>query len=365
MANIGYVINSSSSPTITNCVFSENLAPDLVLGGGGGGGMYNSKSIPIVANCIFSKNSSAGSGGGMSNWWDADPTIINCTFSGNSPTAVSNGYDGDSNPTLTNCILWGDTLYEIVGAIITYSDVQGGFSGTGNINADPCFADPCNGDYHLQSQASRWDPTSESWVIDDVTSVAIDAGNMADPIGFEPFPNGGVINMGAYGGTVEASKSYFGTTPCETIVAGDINGDCKVDFKDLALMGKHWLEDREPSPTIISQEVLGCSPGSQRSEETLGSEELRFKVTVQGKCIYFEDMIYANCCFGDFELQMEINGNNITIREIAHIQNYCWCVCDFPASATLGPFAEGEYLLEAIDVDGSSLGTVSVTIGGS
>jgi hypothetical protein len=39
--------------------------------------------------------------------------------------------------------------------------------------------------------------------------------------------------MVAYGGTDEAGKSYFGTPVCETIIAGDINGDCKVDFDDL------------------------------------------------------------------------------------------------------------------------------------
>ena len=52
--------------------------------------------------------------------------------------------------------------------------------------------------------------------------------------------------MGAYGGTAEASKSYFGEPICETIVAGDINGDCKVDFKDFAFMAFHWLEDNNP-----------------------------------------------------------------------------------------------------------------------
>ncbi len=66
---------------------------------------------------------------------------------------------------------------------------------------------------------------------------------MASPIGYEPFPNGGRINMGAYGGTEEASKSYFDAPVCQTPVAGDINGDCKVDFKDFAIMGYHWLED--------------------------------------------------------------------------------------------------------------------------
>jgi hypothetical protein len=50
--------------------------------------------------------------------------------------------------------------------------------------------------------------------------------------------------MGAYGGTSEASKSYFGKPSCETIVAGDINGDCKVNFLDFWLMALHWLEER-------------------------------------------------------------------------------------------------------------------------
>lgn len=48
--------------------------------------------------------------------------------------------------------------------------------------------------------------------------------------------------MGAYGGTAEEIKSHFSATPCETIV----NGDCKVDFLDLALTGYRWLEDNNP-----------------------------------------------------------------------------------------------------------------------
>jgi hypothetical protein len=50
--------------------------------------------------------------------------------------------------------------------------------------------------------------------------------------------------MGAYGGTEEASKSYFGEPVCETIVTGDIDGDCEVNLKDFELMAFHWLEDR-------------------------------------------------------------------------------------------------------------------------
>jgi hypothetical protein len=146
---------------------------------------------------------------------------------------------------------------------VKYSDLQGGWTGTGNINVDPCFvsvgywdangtpADTnddfwVDGDYHLKSQAGRWDTNEGRWTKNDVTSPCIDAGDPASPIGYEPFPNGGIINMGAYGGTEEASKSYFGEPLCETIVAGDINGDCKVDFKDFAFMAFHWLEYNNP-----------------------------------------------------------------------------------------------------------------------
>jgi hypothetical protein len=59
-------------------------------------------------------------------------------------------------PIVTNSILWGDltggTPTEIRtsnGVVVEYSDVQGGFSGTGNINADPLFVDAANGDTHL------------------------------------------------------------------------------------------------------------------------------------------------------------------------------------------------------------------------
>ena len=65
------------------------------------------------------------------------------------------------------------------------------------------------GDYRLKSQAGRWDPDAETRVQDEVTSPCIDAGLPASPVGHEPAPNGDRINMGAYGGTIEASKSYL------------------------------------------------------------------------------------------------------------------------------------------------------------
>jgi len=76
-----------------------------------------------------------------------------------------------------------------------------------NMNSEPFFADPDKGDYNLKSQAGRWDPKTQIWVRDNVTSPCIDKGDPSTPLGVEPSPNGGIVNMGAHGGTTEASKT--------------------------------------------------------------------------------------------------------------------------------------------------------------
>ena len=78
-----------------------------------------------------------------------------------------------------------------------------------SLSLDPQFvdtsADPKDMDLHLTSQAGRWD--GSGWVADATTSLCIDAGNPQDSYDLEPPPHGNRINMGAYGNTVEASKS--------------------------------------------------------------------------------------------------------------------------------------------------------------
>jgi len=183
-----------------------------------GGGIYClNGSSPTITNCTFRGNSAYGSlgrlpsayGGGIC-CQSSKPRITNCTFNGNLAEDHGGGmYCEDSSPTLTNCIFWGNTPNEIYGdnVTVTYSNIQGGYVGEGNMDVDPLFADPENGDYHLKSQVGRYDPNTQTWVVDDVTSLCIDAGDPTSPIGLEPLPNGAIVNIGAYGGTSEASKS--------------------------------------------------------------------------------------------------------------------------------------------------------------
>ena len=77
----------------------------------------------------------------------------------------------------------------------------------GNINKDPLFADPDNGDFHLKSKYGRYVAQGDDWVTDSVTSPCIDTGDPDEYPRAELTPNGNRINMGAYGGTPYASLS--------------------------------------------------------------------------------------------------------------------------------------------------------------
>ena len=261
---------------IRNCTFKDNYAY------GYGSGIYLSGSARFL-NCNFSGNKAGISGGAVCFGNDinvlGDMYFRGCIFQGNSSVSGAESYTGpiafcnctlvdnfieQSYSNIINCIIWNrEQNLPPYWYSLYYSDININDSYLGdhhNINLDPLFADPGNwddngtpddanddfwveGDYHLKSQAGRWNPNTQSWIQDDVTSPCIDTGDPNSPIGYEPFPNGGYINMGAYGGTSEASKSYFGKPLCETIIAGDINGDCKVDQTDMDILMLHWLDD--------------------------------------------------------------------------------------------------------------------------
>jgi hypothetical protein len=111
-----------------------------------GGAVYNYQSSPAVTNCIFSGNRT-GYGGGIFNYYLCSLALVNCTVSGNSTWyggGICSWNYADTN--LTNCIFWGneatveDEIYNYSSNLsVTYSDVNGGWEGTGNIDEDPCF----------------------------------------------------------------------------------------------------------------------------------------------------------------------------------------------------------------------------------
>ncbi len=264
----GGVFDVNSSPVFDNCVFHGNMV-DGFDNAYYGPALYDLDSNSTLVNCFFLRNLSGGSAIMLAG---SDLTLTNCTFTGQLSAVSCDTWFGSTRETsslLAASCIFGDNIVDAEGRCwsevqVIYSNMRGGFEGAGNIDCDPCFVNSGyihdNGtpdesyddlwidgdDYHLKSQAGRWDPDIAGWILDDVTSLCIDAGDPTSPIGPEVFPNGGLVNMGGYGGTAEASKTYFGGPACQTIVAGDLNGDCRVDFRDFSLLSVNWLADQNP-----------------------------------------------------------------------------------------------------------------------
>ncbi len=221
----------NSHPTVTDTVFIENHA------GEEGGGMDNRKnSNAVVINCKFIGNTAASGGGGMHNYVGiatptGNPTIVNSLFIGNvapsgagmrnndpSPIITNSTFAyneggaairsrNGSKPVLTNSIVWanpgGSLSYTLDSVpVVTFSNIEGGFTVNGNIDDDPLFVNPAgpdgdpatleDNDYRLQSSSLSVDTG-----IDLLTLPLTDLdGN--------PRVAGGMVDMGPY----EFSERY-------------------------------------------------------------------------------------------------------------------------------------------------------------
>jgi hypothetical protein len=219
--------------TLSTNTFKNNIIYGNRTGFGHGGDGGNGGDALGYSGCTPGCGGHGGNGrGGIGfavfsndNTWDV---YVNCTFTDQViPSVAYNGAGGThGNNTgnagngqifpgtnvvagdgllIMNSILWGNIQSEIENVAIFYSCVQNGYTGVGNMDADPLFVDPANHDYHLQSTVGSYH--GGGWLPDLAHSPCIDAGDPDDHFDMEPMPNGGRINMGAYGNTAEASLS--------------------------------------------------------------------------------------------------------------------------------------------------------------
>jgi hypothetical protein len=174
----GAIFNYQNSNLVVNTLISGNVASQA------GGGVYNDSSSPEFINVNLVSNFSTGGGGGIYNLGsDSKVKFINSILYGNTPTQYSN--DGGV-------------------MAVTYSDVQGGYSGTGNIDADPSFVNPeaaaakpsIGGDYHLLVTS----PCVDTGLNDAITSPIL---YLKDLDGYQRIFDGdesstATVDMGAY-----------------------------------------------------------------------------------------------------------------------------------------------------------------------
>ncbi len=191
----GGILLNNSPVIVHHCTIRHNRAEFNAMGGGI---TLRDVSGAEVSNNLIYKNS--GSWGGGIHLIDGNAIIRNNTVTDNEAYHTGGIYCSQSTGMIENCIAWGNTAesnnYQIRlsgGSIeVQYNCVMGGYSGTGNIGSDPFFVFSEAENYHLQPG-----------------SPCVDAGNPASPFFLEPQPNGGRINLGAYGNTPQATPTVI------------------------------------------------------------------------------------------------------------------------------------------------------------
>jgi hypothetical protein len=166
---------TNCNPTFTRCVFRNNTANRA------GGVEVFGNCQPTFTNCEFVGNAAGGAGGGaLLIASTSTVTLRHCTIVGNTTTAPTSSaiLTNQSTTRVFNSIVYfntssGSAASQIVGTTtsISYSCMQGGFTGAGNITADPLFVNRAAGDLRL---------TGDSACIDASNAAEVGAGNAVD-----------------------------------------------------------------------------------------------------------------------------------------------------------------------------------------
>lgn len=207
----GVAITGTSSPQFMNCVFRYNGS-----GSGtsvtplGGGAVFLHEGTPIFTNCLFYGNVAGDAGAILIQ--DGISTFLNCTVADNDATYGAGGglFDQLATAVVKNSIFWGNSAVRGGNQIyndssssttVTYSDVEGGWTGTGNINSDPVFVNASGGDYLIAPTSPCRNTGSNTLLPADVGDLDWD-GNTTETLSKDLTPRGRIIqltvDMGAY-----------------------------------------------------------------------------------------------------------------------------------------------------------------------
>lgn len=227
----GVVYNNDSSIRLDNCKITGNWATE-------GGVIYDDEGGSSLLNCMLTANTAI-AGGVIYSREDSSARLTNCVLIGNKAqsggvayvcddsivklfycTLAANSADNgnalacdsyqqqyQSSVTMANCILWngGSEIWnnDASTITITYSDVQGGWPGEGNIDADPLFIETgywdagniwIDGDYRLRAASPCIDAGTDADVYEDIDGTI-------RPFDFPGIDNNGQLpdfDMGAY-----------------------------------------------------------------------------------------------------------------------------------------------------------------------
>jgi len=169
-----------------------------------------------IVNCIGGGIRLGGNVGFNTQW--AYVTGLTATIKNN---IVTNTIEG-GNATASG---YGIDIASGNSAVCTFNNLWGNAEGNyfgctpdlGSLSVDPQFksivpgtrfydCNDQNADLHLKSTEGSWNAITQVWENDNSSSICINGANPNDDYSNEPANNGGRLNLGAYGNTVQASK---------------------------------------------------------------------------------------------------------------------------------------------------------------
>ena len=235
-----------SDPTVINCRFTGNVNDQ-------GGAVRILAARPHFIGCEFSNNT-ANEGGAIfiNTFASIAARFTNCTVVNNTALISGGGiWNKGSGGTFHNCIIWNNSPGQVFlsggGTLgIAYSNVQGGWPGVGNIDSDPLFVNPSNGDYRIAAGSSSIDAGDTTRVPLDESDQDGDGNTMErlplDLDGNPRFVNdprtpdtgcgtGAIVDMGSY--EFQAGIAFEANL-------GDIDGDGVVGIIDFLALLAAW-----------------------------------------------------------------------------------------------------------------------------
>jgi len=237
----------------------------------------------------------------------SSPTISNLTIVDNMFGIEASA---NSEPDISNIIFWNNSYSDLFGCQVRYSCIDDVGAGRGNIDDDPLFVDPEYGDYRLRSNRGRYWPEHDVWILDRLTSPCIDGGDPNTGPLNEPMPNGGRINMGAYGGTAQASLSMYDETslPGQAFNPNPADGAVEVDT-DVIL---RW----SAGVNAVSHDFyLGTNESDLRTNRFyLGAERFQISEGHQTETEFDPDWLQPNTTY--FWRVDEVNNNGTRTGEV-------------------------------------------------
>jgi hypothetical protein len=255
----GAYLWTEGTVTFERCTFSQNTANYGAAARVYGGAV-------LFENCVFTGNAN------VATYASSGVCVVrNCTFSGNSGLESCGAIDAsyECELTVVNSVLWQNPSSDgtqirtdpFLEPSVTYSIVEGGFPGAGNLDTDPLFVDAGTGDLRLSAGSPCIDAGSaaEAPTVDRDCVLRGDDPGMADGEGAAPV----LADIGAY--------EFVGTTPGTFLVL--VSPEAGNSWRVGESAEVRWTG----SPDIVTVEVL-LSRNGGATWETLAPGEANDRV---------------------------------------------------------------------------------------